>query len=317
VITLRLAPSDLAHLRFAVSPLWECVALMWSVQRSPEAAAGIPWVGRVIRDAGKLHAPLLRAMVDRRRPYLVDFLAPPPLQAENTISVELETMRRSPVNVVLRELRRAGLIVTAAMLPGVLRDLEAELKRVWMSALSHAWPRVRAVLDGDIIVRGRLLAREGAATVLSALHPSITVAGTSLVRIADRRSGKGFGRGRGIVMVPSVFSWPELFVVHSQPWRLTIAYPARAIAAESGGGSVSDVGGALLGRTRARILLATRGGATNGEIASRLGLSAGAVSQQVAQLRMAGVVASNRVGKYVVHDLTERGAAVLALLLAD
>jgi DNA-binding transcriptional ArsR family regulator len=46
-------------------------------------------------------------------------------------------------------------------------------------------------------------------------------------------------------------------------------------------------------------------------------LSAGAVSQQVAQLRMAGVVASNRVGKYVVHDLTERGAAVLASLLAD
>lgn len=54
---------------------------------------------------------------------------------------------------------------------------------------------------------------------------------------------------------------------------------------------------------------------TTSEIAARLGVTPGAVSQQLAQLRRAGVVEANRSGHGVYSSLTPLSSRVLALLV--
>ena len=53
---------------------------------------------------------------------------------------------------------------------------------------------------------------------------------------------------------------------------------------------------------------------TTTEVASRLGVTPGAVSQQLAMLRRAGVVDAHRSGRGVYIELTPLGTSLLALL---
>jgi DNA-binding transcriptional ArsR family regulator len=50
---------------------------------------------------------------------------------------------------------------------------------------------------------------------------------------------------------------------------------------------------------------------TTGDIASRLDVTAGAVSQHLSVLRAAGLVASHRDGRTLLHLRTARGDALL------
>ena len=70
----------------------------------------------------------------------------------------------------------------------------------------------------------------------------------------------------------------------------------------------------LVGDTRAAILRALEIPMTTTEVASRLGVTPGAVSQQLAMLRRAGVVDAHRSGRGVYSELTPLGTSLLALL---
>jgi DNA-binding transcriptional ArsR family regulator len=72
-----------------------------------------------------------------------------------------------------------------------------------------------------------------------------------------------------------------------------------------------DLLAALLGSTRAALLVAAAGGETTSGLAQRLGVSVAATSQQLAVLRNAGLVASTRQGRAVCHDLTPLGVRLL------
>lgn len=69
--------------------------------------------------------------------------------------------------------------------------------------------------------------------------------------------------------------------------------------------------GALLGRTRARVLVALGDCGTTGELAVRLDVSAPTASAHVTALRDAGLVLSHRTDGRVLHTLTPLGAALL------
>jgi DNA-binding MarR family transcriptional regulator len=53
--------------------------------------------------------------------------------------------------------------------------------------------------------------------------------------------------------------------------------------------------------------------ATTGEIARQLGLTSGAVSQQLERLKQAGLVEPHRTGKRVYYQLTRRGEELIGL----
>jgi DNA-binding transcriptional ArsR family regulator len=69
-----------------------------------------------------------------------------------------------------------------------------------------------------------------------------------------------------------------------------------------------------VGETRAAILRALEIPMTTTEMASRLGVTPGAVSQQLAMLRRAGVVDAHRSGRGVYSELTPLGASLVELL---
>jgi DNA-binding transcriptional ArsR family regulator len=68
-----------------------------------------------------------------------------------------------------------------------------------------------------------------------------------------------------------------------------------------------------LGAGRARVLETLRTPASTGEIAQKLGVSSGAVSQILSRLAQADLVESHRVGKRVYYHLTRRGEELIVL----
>ncbi len=68
-----------------------------------------------------------------------------------------------------------------------------------------------------------------------------------------------------------------------------------------------------LGTGRARVLQNLRKPASTGELAHKLGVSAGAISQHLGRLTQAGLVEPHRSGKRVFHFLTRRGQDLLDL----
>src|SRR5947207_595127 len=95
-VSIRLQPEDFASVRFALSPLWECVAAFRAWMNPYPHALLLPWIaqlGPALRDTDwSLLADL--ALVPRGT--IPDFLCPPPTTPMPTLSDELDTLRRAP-----------------------------------------------------------------------------------------------------------------------------------------------------------------------------------------------------------------------------
>ena len=97
--------------------------------------------------------------------------------------------------------------------------------------------------------------------------------------------------------------------VDGQP---VLLYPARDAFALWGAPPYDrDALAALLGATRAAVLVAATCGATTSQLAERLKISVPSVSQHLTALRDAGLVRSTRRGRAVHHDLTNLGVRLL------
>src|SRR5205823_3421124 len=89
--------------RFALSPLWECVAAFRAWMNPYPHALLLPWIaqlGPALRDTDwSLLADL--ALVPRGT--IPDFLCPPPTTPMPTLIDELDTLRRAPEAVIRSE----------------------------------------------------------------------------------------------------------------------------------------------------------------------------------------------------------------------
>lgn len=310
MITIRLAGLDWSRIRFGISPVWETVAAVRAAL-APRLRHSPAWLDRSLRRLAVLDLPLLRELVDPGRPYLVDFLAPPPERADSGFAAELERIRSTPRALVRKELRRAGIEIAAVEVPARLAGVVAELRAAWDGAVRHEWPVVRALLERDVTWRARQLAREGGAAMLAGLHPAVAAGGAAL-RIEAAHTAERLPGRRGLLLVPSAYAWPMVYVVDAPPWRATIAYPARGVSAPGETAPTREAIAALVGAGRSEVLLAVRDGATTQQLALTLHLSPGAVSQHLNRLRLAGMVQSTRMGRVVLHELTRRGEVVVA-----
>ncbi|NUT36337.1 MAG: winged helix-turn-helix transcriptional regulator, partial [Hamadaea sp.] len=120
-------------------------------------------------------------------------------------------------------------------------------------------------------------------------------------------------RGHGLVLCPSVFCWPGVTVGKRPVAAGSLRYPARGVAAlwESPE-PASDALVALVGRTRAMMLTELAQPATTTDLATRLAVTSGAISQHLGVLRAAGLVTTSRDGRVTLHLRTERAEALLA-----
>jgi DNA-binding transcriptional ArsR family regulator len=318
VYEAQFTAQDVSHLRFAFSPLWEAVASLRVLQAPGRHAVHLPWAQRAraaIRTAG-LDLTLPFAVVPPTS-YIPDFLTPPPTTPLPEFADELAVVAATPRAQVVSDLAHMqgtndARARFAADPERHLAELVEVLAAYWDLVVAPHWPRLRALLDADVLHRSRELALGGAHALFADLHPDVRWSG-ELLSVDKKYCTLITLGGRGMVLVPCAFAWPSVLVMDEEPWQPTLIYPARGVATlwEVGECAPSGLAGAL-GRTRADLLAALAGPAATGELATRLGVTAGAVSQHIAALRGAGLVVTHRLGRRTVHARTPLADALVA-----
>jgi DNA-binding transcriptional ArsR family regulator len=331
LLVLELDVADLAATRFAISPLCETLRAVALLGRPDPPAVNWPWVrwARGELERRPLRLPRLWPLVVTDLPYWPEFLVPAPTGKSPGFDEELARMYATPDEPVRASLRR---VFGAGSWPDTAKDLferpqeslaeiAAELAECHDRLIVSHWERMRSVLDADVAHHAGLLASGGARSLFSDLHPGMRWADGKLF-MTDAEDGLNrqvmLGPD-GLVLVPSVFIWPEWSVKKSTSTQTTLLYPARGVArvwddlgpGDSGGARDLAAVEALLGGPRARLLIALRSPATTSALAGRFGVTPGAVSQHLAVLHRGGLVDRQRSGRTVLYQASELGLALL------
>ncbi|QES49042.1 transcriptional regulator [Streptomyces venezuelae] len=345
---LSFSAADLAQTRFAVSPMWEVVTSYrllrdpaasplhhrWAAQVRPRvAAAGLDrgWLAELVPAQG----------------YLADFLNPTPGRPFPELSAELAQIRQSRPERVRTELdmltagRTAGRTVgqTAGQtgsrtgspdgVPGstarlrllreapeqALAKVTEEIEAYWELALAPYWSRVRRLLEADVFHRARQVAEHGSAHVLNELHESVRWDAGTLTLLRRHCSLGRDQAGAGLLLVPSVFTWPRVLTRITPPDPPQLAYPARGVGTlwEPRRTDAAEAVAGVLGRSRALLLAELDTPASTTRLALLCGLSAAGVSQHLTALRAARLVTAHRSGRSVLYARTAIADALLGV----
>lgn len=308
-VVLGLSAADPLRCRFAVSPLWEVMAAVRAL-REDRGARHAPWLADLpVTNLRECFAPLLLVQPPGRAS-VPDFLSPPPRSAVGQVEEELARVAATAPAVVAHELR-ACLGDREPELqadPAAARDLLVGLEReAWHALVAPHWPRLLRLLQDDVAHHAGVISREGLGPALVGLDPRLTLQDGALVLAAPYDDRRELG-GEGLVLVPSAFSWPSAAVLTDPGYLPTLVYPARGIALlwEQAARPPAALA-RLLGRGRAAVLLATEVAASTSDLAARLELAPATVSEHLAALRDAGLVAGRRDGRRVLYARTPVG----------
>lgn len=309
---------DLARLRFAISPSWELAASLRALRDPASGAAHLPWLREVRDRLDGLDLRQVYALL-ALHDYTPDFLTPPPESPLTTIDDDLERLAATPVSQVRLEVGIVAGRRPSPELAAFARDPRRESRRLvrtlrayWDVALAPSWPRILALLEADLQRRARRLAERGAEAILTDLHPEVRWTGERL-RVAKALDRECVLGGRGLLLVPSAFGWQTPVAAIAQPWQPTVIYPARGVGLlweEQPSGADGLAG--VLGRTRADLLAALASPATTTQLAGRLGISPGGVSQHLSAMAAAGLLVRRRDGREVLYLRTPLGDALAA-----
>jgi DNA-binding transcriptional ArsR family regulator len=336
-LVIELGVADLAATRFAVSPLAETLRAVQLLATTSPPAVNRPWVrwARAQLDQQPLRLPRLWPLLVIDGPYRPEFLFPAPTGKSASLGAELAQVRATPEEIVRLSLGRvfgdapwpASAIDLAERPRESLVQIAAEVAECHKRLIAPHWERLRSVLDADIAYHAGLLAAGGARSLFSDLHPDFRWTGRELL-LTDTEEGTDteitLGPD-GIVLVPSVFIWPQWSVKRATSTQTTLSYQARGVATvwEDAGLELTGFAGfgpagdseaveALLGAPRARLLGALRSPATTSALARRFRVTPSAVSQHLAVLHRGGLVERQRSGRTVLYQASELGLAVLA-----
>ncbi len=310
MITLRFGPAALANVRFAISPLVEARRSLRVLDDPSRGALHLPWAIEARRLTADLDLSLLRAL-EPAGVYTPDFFSPPPTGPLVEVEDELAVVAATPPEQAVAEIQRS--YRRKPSLPPVLEAFVEDpaggvaavadlLRAYWDRALAPHWPRLRALLEGDVLHRARQMADGGAERLFADVDPTVSWADNVLS--IDKPAQQDVDlEERGLLFVPSAFAWPDVVLITDPKWQPTIAYPARGAATlwEPGRAAPPDALGALLGRLRAGVLMALDRPRSTTDLARALGVSAGGVSQHLSILRAAGLVHGHRVGRVVLY----------------
>jgi DNA-binding transcriptional ArsR family regulator len=319
VIRYAFGAEDLGRVRFAVSPLFELAASV-DVLRNPDAhGIHLPWVRAVRGRLGDFDLALLDALLTGVG-YRPDFIHPPPDAPRTTLEDGLAHVRATPPDQVRREL---GWRFPSGRMPAAARALAddpaagverlvTQMAAYWERAIAPWWERIVAALEAEVARHARELAAGGPLAAVAGLHPRVSWR-AGAVEVEHPYHAEIELGGRGLLLVPAAFVWPGLWTMFDPPWQPAIVYAPRGLGTlwertrGGGAGALDD----LLGRRRARILAELGAPASTSDLAARLRASAAGVSEHLAILRRAGLVAAAREGRVVLYVRTEAGDALL------
>jgi len=324
MVKFVLSLADVLRFSFTISPLGETVRLARALANPAEFPQGAhaAW----LRQQG----PALRRLAEQRdlrpllavlsaRDYFPDFLIPTPDGDTGVIEAELARVEATPREQLEHEIGTFLDLATGVDAPveQKLRSPEAGvlladlLRALWNVMIGPSWPRLRDLLDRDVLYRSRLLGRGGLASLFADLEPLISLRENALLVDLPCDNTTVLG-GEGLRLMPSAFIWPRAGAA-IEPRPATLVYPARGVATLfcDERGIQASLGG-LIGTTRAEILELLGEPAHTSALARRLARSPGNVADHLKILHSSGLVARARSGRNVLYSRTPLADALLA-----
>lgn len=313
---LELTPAELATARFALSPMAELAgALLVLGGRYLPPGLG-NWTERVRPhyDALRRADPALAALTDLLcvTSWMPDFLSVPPRGMDTTFAAELAAVRSTPAPHARADLRRSS--AHRPLAPALDRDdisvaIAGTLHAAWAQLLAPDWPRLRAILERDVIHRAGLLATYGWARALESLAVDLRWKTDGKIEIHGLTGPSHRIQGAQLTLVPNGFGGEWLAL--DPPHAYAFIYPARGTAAlwETTPPEPEGVD-RLIGRSRALLLRALHSPASTSQLSRQLAMSLAGTSTHLAILRQAGLVTRARTGPTVLYRRTPLGDAL-------
>lgn len=317
MVRYELVGMDLADIRFAVSPLNELVLSLRAWRDPGRFPLHLRWLHALDEARGGLDEAVLSALTNARL-WTPDFLNPRPYSPLTRFDDELARVARTDPAVVPRDLRAVH--GTASLpdplrgsAPRVLARIVDALAGYWRRCFEPHWPRMRALLEGDVTFRGRQIAQHGLAAMFSGL--------SSTVRLVDNvvevqlRSKVDYARPTtgGLTLVPTLWTANASTPISADEPPM-ILYGARGVATlwEPEAMPAPDALARLLGAPRAGLLVHLETPASSTELAARLGVTTTAVNQHLRALHAGGLLVCARHGRSVLYRRSEIGDMLAA-----
>ncbi|MFI5895055.1 helix-turn-helix domain-containing protein [Actinoplanes sp. NPDC051513] len=309
-VRYRLVGQDLADVRFAISPLNELVLSLHAWRDPGRYPLHLPWIRDLERARDRLDAEMLFELVNDAL-WTPDFLNPRPRTPLTRLEDEFRLVAATPADVVARDLRM--LHGPDHRPPPLHRVIEA-LAGYWELCFAPHWPRMRALLEGDVTHRGREIAQRGLAAMFAGLAGRVRMT-DDVVEVRLTSAGIDYERPTtgGLTLVPSMWtSSASVPISPSEPPM--IIYLARGVGTLWEAQPLPAPGAlaALLGAHRAGLLATLDTPASSTELAARLGVTTTAVNQHLRALRAGGLLVSTRHGRSVLYRRSEVADRLLA-----
>ncbi|MQY11034.1 hypothetical protein SRB5_11480 [Streptomyces sp. RB5] len=323
MLRFEVSVDDLLRSRFALSPALDLCLLLRSLagQDQPLPRA---WATRLMPTFERLRRETeLDAVLALHTPQSgPNFVAPPPRGLNQTWADDLATIRATPLDAARDEYAAAATGPSArdprvrAVLdsPDAVPRIAEAMDQAWHELLAADWPQLRAICERDVVHRVGVIGEHGWATAVESLHPSITWRANGIEVGHFHPVGTVHLTGDGLLLIPSVFV-ANIAAQLEDPWPKTLVYRARGTAALWGEQETTpqpDALTALVGRARARLLLALDAPASTSHLARSLAMTPGAVGDHLAILRDAGLLVRARSGRSVLYRRTPLGEALVA-----
>ncbi|MFD8631759.1 ArsR/SmtB family transcription factor [Streptomyces sp. NPDC059533] len=322
MLRFEVSVEDLLRSRFALSPAMDLCFLLRSLagqgQPLPRAWATrlLPAFERLRRES-ELDA-VLALHTQQSGP---NFVAPPPRGLNQTWADDLAVIRATPLEAARLEIATNATGPSArdprvrAVLdsPDAVSRIAEAMDRAWHELLAADWPQLRAICERDVVHRVGVIGEHGWVTTIESLHPGIASRAGG-IEIGFLRGGTLRLAGDGLLVIPSVFVG-HVAAHMEDPWPRTLIYPARGTVALWGEQETvprPDALTALVGRARARLLLALDAPASTSHLARSLAMAPGAVGDHLAILRGAGLLVRARSGRSVLYRRSPLGEALVA-----
>jgi DNA-binding transcriptional ArsR family regulator len=324
MVELVLSFADTLHLRFAISPVGETVRLACAIA-NPRVFAKEPhldWMRqhrsgleRLLRDHDLRALLVVLSGAPGDRP---SFLTPTPPTPVGEIEAELEQIRQTPFMRVNSELAKR--LESVRLDPacerllrsaGAARTIADQLEAVWGALIAPSWPRLRDLLERDVLYRSRLLAQGGLAKLFADLEPLVRLHDQRLV-IAIGAEGERELCGGGLALMPSAFARPNVSASLAENTP-TVIYPARGVATLLWNHQERDATlEKLIGRTRSEILDAVGEPTHTTGLAHLLDRSPGNIADHLQVMLQSGLVTRARLGRKVIYSRTPLGDTLMA-----
>ncbi|GAA2701988.1 ArsR/SmtB family transcription factor [Actinoplanes palleronii] len=319
VVRYQLGGQDLGGIRFAISPVNELVLSLHAWRDPGRYPLQLPWIREMRRVRDRLDADLLLALVSEQL-WTPDFLTPRPWSPLTRLEDELTAIRGTPPGIVDRDLRllyrpdaageapRSEELPAPLRGPGVLDRIVAALTGYWELCFAPHWPRMRALLEGDVTFRGREIAQHGLAVMLAGLAGRVRLTGDTVEVHPRSRLEYTRPAADGLTLVPSMWTSSAATPIHPDEPPMII-YLARGLGTLWEPQPLPAPGAlaGLLGAHRAGLLVQLATPASSSELAARLGVTTSAVNQHLRALRAGGLLVSARHGRAVLYRRSDLG----------